>query len=49
MSKYCEECEEISMWNLCKDMSFPAKCKYYERKIKNSPSDFSSKKVNVLK
>jgi hypothetical protein len=33
MSKYCEECAEISMWNLYKDMSFAAKCKYYRRKI----------------
>ena len=37
MSKYCEECAEISMWNLYKDMSFAAKCKYYERKIKFLP------------
>jgi len=28
-----EECEAISMWNLYKDMSFAAKCKYYRRKI----------------
>ena len=45
MSKCCEECEEISMWNLYKFMSFEsfaAKCKYHERK-KNSPSDFSGK------
>ena len=28
-----EECEEISMWNLHKDMSFAAKRKHSERKI----------------
>ena len=37
-----EDCEEISMWNLYKDMSFAAKCQYYERN-KICPSDCSRK------
>ena len=39
---------EISMWNLYKDMSFAAKCKYCERKTKFLPVT-SQVKVNVLK
>ena len=34
-----EECEEISMWNLHKDMSFAAKRKHSERKIEGSIPD----------
>ena len=51
MSKCCEECEEISMWNLYKFMSFEsfaAKCKYYERETKFLPVT-SQVKVDVLK
>ena len=51
MSKCCEECEEISMWNLYKFMSFEsfaAKCKYHERKTKFLPVT-SQVKVDVLK
>ena len=48
MSKYCEQCAEISMWNLYKDMSFAAKCKCYERKIKFLPVT-SQVKVIFLK
>ena len=51
MSKCCEECEEISMWNLYKFMSFEsfaAQCKYHERKTKFPPVT-SQVKVDVLK